>query len=157
MRDILHNMGFYTLVDANSYNGADISREFDTKTGGQPERLLDINTPGDHMAPTNGVLLIVKGPTVGSTMTNLDIDDRNRPGTGSWGELVSISVTANAAGLYVCEFSRFKRVIRVTWTLTTSDLWIGLALNRGRRDPVLDVARAHGGSTELTPTYATGR
>ena len=87
-------------------------------------------------------------------MTNIDIDHRNRPGTGSWTELCSIADTANAAGLYVCEFYKFRRVIRVTWTVTTSIIWMGLALDRGRRDPVLDVARAHGGSTELAPTYA---
>ena len=33
---------------------AEISREFDTKAGGQPERLLNTNTPGDHMAPHAG-------------------------------------------------------------------------------------------------------
>jgi len=154
LRDLTKEIGWYELMEPKSRSGAIVSREFDTKTGGQPERLLNVNTPGDHMCPTRGMLLIVLGPTVGSALTNIDIDHRNRPGTGSWAELCSISDTANAAGFYVCEFYKFKRCIRVTFTVTTSHVWVGLALTRSRREPMLDVARAHGGSTELTPTYA---
>jgi len=154
LRDLTKECGWYTIIDPGTYNGNKVGREFDTKTGGQPERLLNTNTPGDHMCPTRGVLLIVLGPTVGSAITNIDIDHRNRPGTGSWAELCSISDTANAAGFYICEFYKFKRMIRVTFTVTTSIVWMGVMLTRSRREPMLDVARADGGSTELTPTYA---
>ena len=154
LRDLTKEIGWYTIVDPASYNGNETSREFDTATCGQPERLLNANTPGDHVRPTRGVLMIVIGPTVGSAITNIDIDHRNRPGTGTWAELCSISDTANAAGFYICEFFKFKRCIRVTFTVTTSHVWMGLAMTRSRREPMLDVARAHGGSTELTPTYA---
>jgi len=147
-----HYLHIGMLIDPASYNGNITGREYDTRTGGIPERLLDANWPGDHMHPTNGCILVIQGPTVGSTMTNLDIDHRNRS-ANAWTELCSISATSANAYIFRAYIKDFRRFIRATFTITTSHVCIACLLAQNKREPVLHHDATHVPG-DLTVTYA---